>query len=321
MSVAGRVQRRLGRLWAQTRDGAAALRYRFDKDALQFVVQTLKELPDAPDPTRRRLVLFAHFDRKDEVDPYVVFYLESLYRAGSTIIFVSGSPSLKPETAEAIQPFCAGIYTRETLSLDFGSWHLAWKLMERRGWKLENFEQVLLANDSVYGPLFDLHEMFSNLEDADLYGVIESKEYVSHLQSFFLLFALNSRTIPFVQKFWRDFQYIADKDKLIQRYEIGISVAAREQGLIVRPYISDDAARAANLARADGRGVLADRTPVNNMLKCWDTLISANRCPFVKVSLIFKNPPEGIDRLPSLLRQSTPYDPKLIEDHVRRIKE
>ena len=70
-----------------------------------------------------------------------------------------------------------------------------------------------------------------------------------------------------------------------------------------------------------GRGVLADRTPVNNMLKCWDTLISANRCPFVKVSLIFKNPPEGIDRLPSLLRQSTPCDPKLIEDHVRRIKE
>ncbi len=283
------------------------------------MVQTLKELPEVPDLASRRLVLFAHFDRGDEVDPYVVFYLGSLYRSGCTIIFVSGSPHLKAETAEAIKPFCAGIYTRETLSLDFGSWHLAWKLMEQRGWKLEGFEQMLLANDSVYGPLFDLDEMFASFKDGDLYGVTESKEYVSHLQSFFLLWSLNDRTMPFLRKFWHDFRYIADKDKLIQQYEIGMSVAAKRQGLRINAYIPDAAARGVDLDPQDLRSQAFGGQAANNMLKFWDTLITANRCPFLKTSLLVKNQPEGIYRLPDLLRRTTAYDPRLIEAHVRRI--
>lgn len=315
----GRVRRRLKRLWAESRDGLAALRYRWGGDALRFVAQTIKELPAVPDAEWRRLVLFAHFDRKDEVDPYVVFYLERLYRAGSTIVFVSGSPRLKAETAEAIKPFCAGIYTRKTLSLDFGSWHLAWALVEARGWKLESFDELLLANDSVYGPLFELEEMFAKRDGADLFGVTESKEHVSHLQSFFLLWALNARTIPFVRRFWREFQYIADKDKLIQRYEIGMSVAAREQGLSVMAYIPDEAARAVELATEDGRAERYRGQAVNNMLTFWDMLIASNRCPFLKTSLLVKARPQGIEHVPELLRQYTAYDPGLIEAHVRRI--
>ena len=271
-----------------------------------------------PDAERRRLVLFAHFDRKDEVDPYVVYYLERLWRSGSTIVFVSGSPWLRAETAEAIRPFCAGIYTRETLSLDFGSWHLAWALVEARGWKIENFDELLLANDSVYGPLFDLEEMFSARGIADLFGVTESREHVSHLQSFFLLWALNERTLPFLRRFWREFQYIANKDRLIQRYEIGMSVAAREQGLLVKAYISDEAVRAGALATGDERSERYGGQAVNNMLMFWDTLITANRCSFLKTSLLVKTRPEGIERVPELLRNRTAYDPGLIEEHVRR---
>lgn len=315
----GRLGRRLKRLWAESKDGLAGLRYRWGGDALGFVVQTIKELPAQADAGRRRLVLFAHFDRKDEVDPYVVFYLEALCRAGSTIVFVSGSPQLQAETAEAIRPFCAGIYTRETLSLDFGSWHLAWALVEARGWKLESFDELLLANDSVYGPLFDLEEMSAKRQGADLYGVVESKEHVSHLQSFFLLWALNERTLPFLREFWRNFQYVADKDKLIQRYEIGMSVAAREQGFAVKAYIPDEAARAVELEAGDGRAALYRGQAVNNMLTFWDTLIAANRCPFLKTSLLVKARPEGIERVPKLLRQYTAYDPRLVEEHVRRI--
>ena len=283
------------------------------------MVQRIKELPATPDTERRRLVLFAHFDRKDEVDPDVVFYLERLHRSGSTIVFVSGSPRLKVATTEAIKPFCAGIYTRETLSLDFGSWHLAWALVEARGWKLESFDELLLANDSVYGPLFDLKEMFAKRDGADLYGVVESKEYVSHLQSFFLLWALNERTVPFLRRFWREFQYIANKDKLIQRYEIGMSVAARAQGFAVKAYIPDEAARTVELEAGDARAELDRCQAVNNMLRFWDTLITANRCPFLKTSLPVKARPEGIERVPELLRRYTEYDPALIEAHVRRI--
>lgn len=315
----GKVKRKIRGIWAQAKDEVSCVRSRWS-DPVRFVVQTIKDLPVAPDPGRRRLVLFAHFDPKDEVDPYVVFYLESLHRSGSTIIFVSGSPGLKAATAEAIKPFCAGIYTRKTLSLDFGSWHLAWALMEERGWRLESFDQMLLANDSVYGPLFELEEMFGSCGGADLFGVVESKEHVAHLQSFFLLWALNERTLPFVRRFWREFEYVADKDKLIRKYEIGMSVAAREQGFAVKAYITDNAARAVELEAEDWRGEEFRGQHVNNMLKFWDTLIAANRCPFLKTSLLVKDRPVGIEELQEFLKRWTGYDPRLIEEHVRRIK-
>src|ERR1700731_3002839 len=102
------------------------MRYRLGGDALRFICESHKELSREPPPERRTLALFAHFDLQGVVDPYVVYYLEALHRLGATIIFVSGSPSLTPESVAPIRAFCAGIFTRRTLSLDFGSWHLAW---------------------------------------------------------------------------------------------------------------------------------------------------------------------------------------------------
>src|SRR5580693_5642081 len=119
----------------------AALRYRFGGDALRFVCETQQELPPQPPPGRRTLVLFAHFDAQGVVDPYVVYYLKALHRLGATIVFVSGSPSLTPESVAPLRELCAGIYTRHTLSLDFGSWHLAWCILRQRGWPLDQCDR------------------------------------------------------------------------------------------------------------------------------------------------------------------------------------
>src|ERR1700756_3729915 len=175
-------------------DYVACLKYWLTRDAVQFTAKTLKELPDEAPPGRGRLVFFAHFDPDYQVDEYVRFYIEKLYSLGSTIIFVSSAPDLREESAAKVAPYCAAIYTRRTLSFDFGAWHLAWQQMKRKHWRLENFDQLLLTNDSVYGPLFDLNEMFAEFYGADVYGVTESKEQQPHLQSYFLLWDLNPRT-------------------------------------------------------------------------------------------------------------------------------
>ena len=137
----------------------AALRYRVGGDALRFVSETHQEIPAEPPPERRTLVLFAHFDPQGRVDPYVVYYLQALHGLGATIVFVSGSPTLTPDSVAPIRSLCAGVYTRGTLSLDFGCWHLAWSILRNRGWSLEQFDRLVVTNDSVYGPLFSLDEM------------------------------------------------------------------------------------------------------------------------------------------------------------------
>lgn len=303
-------------------DAIACLRYRLSKDALRFTVQTLKELPTRPPYDGRKLVLFAHHDPQDEVDDYVRFYLEKLYLLGSTIIFVSGSPNLKPDSAAKVAQFCSGMYTRRTLSLDFGSWHLAWQQMKRRGWQLETFDQLLLANDSVYGPLFDLREMFAQFSGADMYGVTENLEQSPHLQSYFLLWDLNPQTRTFIEDFWRDFRYVARKETLINRYEVGISQRARHCGLRQKAYISNAEARAAAAEHGNHEHEAeVSAGNVNNSLYLWDVLIAYLRCPFLKTDLPRRNRYGSwkMADLPSFLRQWTEYDPLLIERNLERI--
>ena len=299
----------------------AAVRHRLGRNALRFLCETHLELPPQPPPGCRTLVLFAHFDLQGIVDPYVAYYLKALHELGTTIVFVSGSPTLTPESVAPIRSFCAGIYTRRTLSLDFGSWHLAWCILRQRGWSLDQFDRFVIANDSVFGPLFPLEEMWSSFHDADMYGAIENTQMVRHLQSFFLAWDLNSRTRPFLEDFWNEFKYIVHKGTLIWRYEIGLSKRARKAGLSVKPFVSAATIKTTYVpsstllwaSRRSGRN--------NGTLYCWDGLIEDFRFPFLKTILPRHNKPWQVSmaQLRDVIEQHTPYPYRLIQANVDRL--
>jgi lipopolysaccharide biosynthesis protein len=299
-----------------------ALRYRLGGDALRFVCETHQELPAQPPPGARTLVLFAHFDPQGIVDPYVVYYLEALHSLGAAIIFVSGSPTLTPESVAPIKSLCAGAYTRRTLSLDFGSSHLAWCILRQGGWRLDQFDRLVLANDSVFGPLFPIHEMWSSFHGADMYGAIESAEHMPHLQSFFLAWDLNSRTRPFLNDFWNGFQYVIDKNVLIRRYEIGLSKRARSAGLRVKPLVSiaDIEATYGHSSAHQWASKFA-RPDTNHTLYYWDGLIEHLRFPFLKTVLPRYNAPwhDSMAQLRTFIQQHTSYPYELIRSNVERL--
>lgn len=299
----------------------AALRYRLRPNAFRLLCETHLELPPQPPSGRRTLVLFAHFDPHGIVDPYVAYYLKALHGLGACIVFVSGSPTLAPESVAAIRSLCAGIYTRRTLSLDFGSWHLAWRMLEQRGWSLDQFDRFVVANDSVFGPLFPLEEMWNSFHDADMYGAVENTQMAPHLQSFFLAWDLNSRTRPFLNDFWNDFQYVVHKGLLIWRYEVGLSRHARKAGLRIKPFVS-----AATIKTTYGRSAerlwAGERTARNNgTLYFWDGLIEDFRFPFLKANLARYDMPwiASMARLREVVEQHTLFPFQLIQSNVDRV--
>ncbi|WP_156738427.1 rhamnan synthesis F family protein [Mycobacterium sp. E2699] len=314
--------KRLENLLTASERAKAAMLYRFGGDALDFICETHLELPAQPPLDQRTLVFFAHFDPQGVVDPYVAYYLKALHRLGAAIVFVSGSPTLAPDSVAPILPLCAGIYTRRTLSLDFGSWHLAWRIQQEYGWSLDQFDRLTLANDSVFGPLFPIEEMWSAFHDADMYGAIESAESGPHLQSFFLSWDLNSRTRAFLDDLWNDFRYIVDKQRLIRRYEIGLSKRARVEGLSIKPFLSAAAVKATY-----GRSPAHQWTsrfsgpPVNNTLYFWDGLIEHLRFPFLKTVLPRYNDPrhDSMSHLRDFIERHTEYPYELIQSNVDRL--
>jgi lipopolysaccharide biosynthesis protein len=309
------------RSWPQF---ARAWRYRVDRNALRFTTQTIKPLSPQPDSDSANLVFFAHFDPKDTVDSYVVYYVRALKELGSDVIFVSGSPNLSRESAAALLPYCAGIFTQPTLGMDFGSWNMAWQHVRRAGWGLAKFERLILANDSVYGPLFPLSEMLQSFRGADLYGATESFEIDQHLQSYFLVFSLNPRMRQFLENFWNEFRYIVEKRNLIDKYEIGLTQRVKRAGLRVAPYISHAAVQKVlqeepeHQFKAEALG-----REVNNTLYVWDLLISHLRFPFLKTDLP-KNNRYGsslLNDLEGFLRRHTSYPPELITNHLASLRD
>jgi lipopolysaccharide biosynthesis protein len=300
----------------------AAMAYRRGGDALSFVCETHHEVPAQPPPGRRTLVLFAHFDPQGVVDPYVVHYLQALRGLGATIVFVSGSPTLTPESVAPIRSLCAGIYTRRTLALDFGSWHLAWCILREQGWSLHQFDRFVLANDSVYGPLFPIEEMWSSFHGADMYGAIESTELLNpHLQSFFLAWDLNSRTRPFLNDFWNGFQYVLHKRILVWRYEIGLSRRARKAGLSLKPFVSAATIKATYGLSPGHQWASRFSTSLNNTVYFWDGLIEHLRFPFLKTILPRYNTPwhDSMANLHEFLEEHTSYPYELIQANLDRL--
>jgi lipopolysaccharide biosynthesis protein len=154
-----------------------------------------------------------------------------------------------------------------------------------------------------------------------MYGAIENTQMVPHLQSFFLAWDLNSRTRPFLNEFWNDFQYVVHKGAVIWRYEIGLSKRAREAGLSVKPFVS-----AATIETTYGRSSTylwaSRRCGRNNAtLYFWDGLIEDFRFPFLKTILPRSNKPwhESMAHLRDVIERHTPYPYRLVQSNVDRL--
>src|SRR5574344_1876795 len=119
-----------------------------------------------------RIAIFAHFDKDNIIDNYVIFYLKELKKVCEKIIFVSAC-NLSEDEKSKLNGITDNIIAQKHDEYDFGSY--------KRGFNYflnNNFdaEELLFANDSCYGPLFPLSEVFDKIEKepCDFWGISEN---------------------------------------------------------------------------------------------------------------------------------------------------
>ncbi len=254
----------------------------------------------------RNTCIFAHFDPADAVAAYVRRYLTELRSAGFSIIFVSTAP-LSRQTIEALQPVCSDVITRENQGLDFASWALGFTKHLSR---LEG--NLLLANDSVYGPIGDLTASIEDLtsQDADFYGLVESLQGRPHLQSWFMLFRPHVyRSTAFQEVLHQPF-HMMSKAEIIKWGELGLTAALTQTGF--RYHAS---------YRASKAGPIGSRFHLNPTHSFWRYLLVSGRVPFIKVELLRDNPAgiPGTYRWSKLVRVRAPdLEPMIASDLIQR---
>ncbi len=186
--------------------------------------------PEGEISVRPKIVLFMHYDGRGLVRPQLLAYMRAFKEQGRDVVFVSNAERLKPAMIPLLQELCVAILVRKNVGYDFGAWRDA---IDELSLPRDNTEEVILANDSVFGPLAPIGDLLRRLDyrDTDIWGLTESWQHRYHLQSFFLAFGPTALRAPAWRKFWDRVRPVPEKSYIVHEFEIGVTQAMVKGGL------------------------------------------------------------------------------------------
>jgi hypothetical protein len=176
---------------------------------------------------KNNLCIFCHFDKNNIIADYVIHYLTDLsVNCGFEIVFVSNSENLNQSEIAKIENLVSKVIIRKNIGYDFAAYFSGYTSVADK----QKYKNILLANDSVYGPFYSLKNVFQEMENkADMWGITDNLFTKYHVQSYFLV--SNSKAFSLLDDVFDNFEYIENKGVLVQKYEVGLSTKAIERGL------------------------------------------------------------------------------------------
>jgi len=250
----------------------------------------------------RPLVLYVHWDADGSIRADVAEQLRA-YRQHADLGFVSASPALLNNSAALakLQELCHIVLVRHNEGYDFGSWKAGIAFCRSQ---LEGRRQLILTNDSCYGPLHSLDGLFERLATsrADVVGLTESSAIRTHLQSYFM--AYNSRVLrsQLFWEFWDQIGIWGSKIELVRAYEVGWSATLADAGFRLE---------ALYLAGEHG----------NVTHTHWKQLLVDRGFPFLKTELLRLNPiRQNIDAWQEMAAAINPEITQMIANHLHHLK-
>lgn len=246
----------------------------------------------------RRIGIFVHYSANNSLAPYVLPYLQGLKEVCSEIVFVSNSLLAAPDR-QKIEPLVAKVLQRDNSAMDFGAWKHA---IDAIGWPyLETFDELVLANDSCYAPMFPLADMFKVMrtDDSQFWGVTEhpagitrSGELAAHLQSYFLVFNKSVILSGVFRRFWSEVSLKnTDYNAVIGNYEARLTPLLNNAGFTHGVYIDHPD------HTSDASASWEDSLYINPTIWSWRELLQ-RKSPFLKRKAITFH----LDRVSRLIR-------------------
>ena len=182
-----------------------------------------------------RIAIFANFDINNKIQKYVVYYLKELKKVADTIIFVSDCEYSQIEL-QKIDKFVSHTICKPHGEYDFGSYKRGFLYAKEHG-LFNNCKELILCNDSCYGPIYSLENVFDkmNKKQLDFWGITantegyipDNNEYIwgkiPHVQSYFITLNIQTINIETLSNFFISIKKEIDKKSIIYNYEEGLT--------------------------------------------------------------------------------------------------
>lgn len=263
-------------------------------------------------PNKTRTAIFAHFDKDNVIDDYVIYYLNALKKVAQRIIFVSDCDLSSAET-EKLTGVADEIIAKPHGEHDFGSFKRG-VLFAQENNLLNDTDELIFANDSCYGPFFPLENVFGKMEqeNCNFWGITQNNKFkifkdfiwqifeIPHIQSYF--FVLKKEVFssaPFLE-FIKSIKKEKNRNEVILKYEIGLSELLLENNFVMKSYID---------AYNDESSPFLHRA---------QELILNHGMPFLKCA-IMRGRYVGLSVDLEEIAKVSDY-PKMIENHAKRTK-
>lgn len=241
----------------------------------------------------KRICLLAGYDKDGLIQDYVVFLVQELSKISDVYYFADGDVSEK-ELAK-IRSYTKYAEAAPHKGYDFGSWQY---LLHYVGWsKVEEYDEMIICNDSIYGPMTNMQDIFDYMElrGYDFWGLTENYNSNYHVDSYFMVFNNDIIRNQKFQEFWKNITPGMSR----KTYETVLTPFLTEQGFVGNSYIK-------NYKKEDQLAY-----PLH--------LLKNNRMPFIRVKSL-KDPQynlkEPVFYIDSRIKNKSGYDTDMIKKHL-----
>jgi hypothetical protein len=251
---------------------------------------------------KKRLCIFSFYDQDGYVAAYVPYLLENLSKCvDRLLVIVNGR--IDQSGQRILERFTTEILIRENTGYDAGAYKYALvKALPENA--LDQYEEVVLCNDTFFGPLKNFETIFSHMDqrDCDFWGLNGYFDVMfSHIQSYFLVFRKRITGQGLLTNYF--LEYIDETTTSIKeiygRFEFGLfDFLTRQNGMTYDCY--------------------AERSHINIYSSSYMCL-KAYGLPILKKKT-FSNLRENWDNIwctLSYIKYETNYDVEMILDYVR----
>lgn len=270
-----------------------------------------------------RLVIFFFYDKEGIVDEYIDVMLQDMKKNSKEILFVSNG-KLELESKKRMKSIVDYMLERDNKGFDVWAYKEG---MEHLGWsKLEEYDEVVLMNFTIMGPLYPFEEMFGTMNkkdidfwgltlyhgyDKDPFGICKYGYLPMHLQSHFIVLRKNLIQSKEFHKYWDEMPPITSYAEAVCYHEAIFTKHFEELGFNWDVYV-------------DTRDIL-DATHYPLMMKPYE-LVKNRRCPFIKRRNFFHNYYDIMDnttgeeesRVFEFIKDELDYDETLILKNLLR---
>ncbi len=267
----------------------------------------------------KRVAFYLFWDKEGVVDEYIPYCLQKMREHVEHIVVVSNG-FLNADGRQILESIADEVWQRENVGFDVWGYKEA---MERFGMdRLVEYDELILANYTFFGPIFPFSEMFTASEswDVDFWGITEhgevrphpfaAKTYMPrHLQSHWLAVRQPLLSSSDFREYWETMPMISSYEDSVEMHESRFTEHFANLGYRWRSaYRLED---------------YPDLNPVLDDV----VLLTADRCPILKRRTFFHDPLYMSDKaiigrdILEILDRESDYPAALIWNNIARTAE